>query len=128
MNPLKWAMIAFIKGWRLFISPIYGNVCRYWPSCSAYGLEAVQTHGAFKGGALTIARITRCNPWSAGGYDPVPGTPAHAQWLADQAAHDEERRAAAGPTPWADPSAGTIDDGTGPRTPADAVSTDPDKV
>ncbi len=74
-DPLKWLMIAFIRAWRAVISPLYGNVCRYYPSCSAYGLEAVHVHGSIKGGGLTIWRIMRCNPWSSGGYDPVPGTP-----------------------------------------------------
>lgn len=71
---MKWLMIAFIKAWRRFISPLYGDVCRYYPSCSAYGLQAVELHGPWRGGAMTVRRIARCQPWAAGGYDPVPGT------------------------------------------------------
>lgn len=94
-------MIAFIKAWRLVVSPLYGNVCRYWPSCSAYGLEAVQVHGAWRGGLLTVRRIGRCNPWSAGGYDPVPGTPAAAAWEREQAEQAAARAEQTGPSPWA---------------------------
>lgn len=83
---MKWLLIGFIKLWRAVISPLYGNVCKYYPSCSAYGLEAVRTHGALKGSWLTANRIVRCNPWSHGGYDPVPGTPAAAQWAREQRA------------------------------------------
>ena len=73
-RPLTWLMIGFVRVWRAVISPLYGDVCKYYPSCSAYGLKALQTHGAFRGSALTIWRILRCNPWSGGGFDPVPGT------------------------------------------------------
>ncbi|OYO14162.1 membrane protein insertion efficiency factor YidD [Enemella evansiae] len=89
---MKWLLIGFIKAWRAVISPLYGNVCRYWPSCSAYGLEAVQVHGALRGSWLTVRRIGRCNPWSAGGYDPVPGTPAAAEWECEQAEAERSRR------------------------------------
>lgn len=65
-------LTALIKGYRLLISPWLGANCRFYPSCSAYGLEAVQTFGALKGGWLTIKRLGRCHPWHAGGYDPVP--------------------------------------------------------
>ncbi len=82
---MKYLMIAFIRIWRAVISPLYGNVCKYHPSCSAYGLRAVQTHGAIHGGWLTIHRIVRCNPWSLGGYDPVPGTPEAAESAAEPA-------------------------------------------
>jgi uncharacterized protein len=74
---VKYLLIWFLKGYRLVISPLYGNVCRYYPSCSAYALRAVETHGALKGTWLAGRRLLRCNPWSLGGYDPVPGTPEH---------------------------------------------------
>jgi len=64
--------VAFIRGWRAVISPLYGNVCRYHPTCSAYGLGAVQQFGILHGGAMTLWRIVRCNPWSRGGIDDVP--------------------------------------------------------
>lgn len=64
--------IVFIRGWRAAISPLYGDVCRYHPSCSAYGLTAFQQHGVFRGGAMTLWRILRCNPWTRGGIDDVP--------------------------------------------------------
>lgn len=65
-------LIAFLKAYRAIISPLYGNVCRYFPSCSAYGLEAVTTHGALKGLSLTVRRLLRCHPWATGGLDDVP--------------------------------------------------------
>ncbi len=64
--------VALLIAYRAVISPLYGEVCRYYPSCSRYGLEAVQEHGVVVGGALTAARICRCNPWSKGGVDDVP--------------------------------------------------------
>lgn len=65
---IAWMLIAY----RRVISPLYGDVCRYYPSCSAYTLEAVQRHGAAKGLWLGTRRIARCHPWAAGGPDPVP--------------------------------------------------------
>ena len=65
-------LALFLKGYRKVISPLYGQVCSFYPSCSAYGLEAVTVHGVFKGSALTGWRILRCNPFSGGGVDPVP--------------------------------------------------------
>ncbi|MEO4038098.1 membrane protein insertion efficiency factor YidD [Micrococcaceae bacterium Sec6.3] len=61
-----------IMAWRFAVSPLYGQVCRYFPSCSAYGLEAVHVHGAAKGSLLTVRRIASCHPWADGGVDPVP--------------------------------------------------------
>lgn len=66
--PFVW----FIRAWRRLISPLYGNVCAFYPSCSAYGLEAVTVHGLLRGSMLTTWRILRCNPFSGGGVDPVP--------------------------------------------------------
>ncbi len=71
---MKYPLIWLLRGYRLLISPLYGQVCRYHPSCSAYALEAVTRHGAAKGCWLAAARLVRCHPWAAGGYDPVPTT------------------------------------------------------
>ncbi|MBB1073309.1 membrane protein insertion efficiency factor YidD [Rhodoferax sp. 4810] len=68
-------LILLVKGYRLFLSPALGSSCRFEPTCSAYALQALQTHGAGKGGYLTLRRIGRCHPWCEGGLDPVP--PAH---------------------------------------------------
>ena len=70
---MKNLLIAIIKFYQKNISPHKGvRCCQYIPTCSQYGLEAIQKYGAFKGGLLTIWRILRCNPFSKGGYDPVP--------------------------------------------------------
>ncbi len=87
---LKYPMLWFIKGWRKFISPLYGDVCKFYPSCSAYGLRAVEFHGGLKGAVLTIHRIFRCHPWSMGGVDFVPGTPEATTWL--KQCREEEAR------------------------------------
>lgn len=81
---MKYALIGLIKAYRAVISPLYGNVCRYYPSCSAYGLRSVEVHGAIRGSWLTVRRIGRCHPWAAGGYDPVPGTTEAAAWADEQ--------------------------------------------
>ena len=82
---MKYVLIGFLKAYRLVISPLYGNVCRYYPSCSAYALRAVQVHGAVKGSWLAGRRLLRCHPWAPGGYDPVPGTPEFEAEIAEQA-------------------------------------------
>uniref|UniRef100_UPI0040562696 membrane protein insertion efficiency factor YidD n=1 Tax=Agathobacter sp. TaxID=2021311 RepID=UPI0040562696 len=69
---LKKVFIFIIKFYRNYISPMKTTKCPYYPTCSAYGLEAVEKYGACKGGALALWRIVRCNPFSKGGYDPVP--------------------------------------------------------
>ena len=69
---MKKIMIFFIKMYQKYISPLKSTKCPYYPSCSQYGLEAVEKYGALKGGLLAIWRIIRCNPFSKGGYDPVP--------------------------------------------------------
>ena len=69
---MKYLLIGFLRAYRLLISPIYGDVCRYHPSCSAYALEAVTVHGSLRGSWLAVRRLARCHPWAAGGYDPVP--------------------------------------------------------
>jgi uncharacterized protein len=85
---MKRPLIWLLKGYRVVISPLYGPVCKYYPSCSAYALEAVTVHGAAKGTWLAGRRLASCHPWSLGGYDPVPGTAAAEAWAAEQAANE----------------------------------------
>ena len=65
-------MILLIRIYQLTLSPFIGRNCRYTPTCSNYGIEAIKKYGAIKGGWLTIKRILSCNPWGGSGYDPVP--------------------------------------------------------
>lgn len=69
---MKIVFIRIINFYRKYLSPLKSTKCPYFPTCSTYGLEAVQKYGAIKGGFLTFWRILRCNPFSKGGYDPVP--------------------------------------------------------
>jgi putative membrane protein insertion efficiency factor len=69
---LRAVLIALIKLYRLTISPWIPARCRFTPTCSAYGLEAVERHGALKGSWLIVRRLARCQPWGGSGYDPVP--------------------------------------------------------
>jgi len=64
--------IALIKCYQWIVSPWIGPKCRYTPSCSEYGVQALKKYGLFKGGWLTLKRISRCHPWGGHGYDPVP--------------------------------------------------------
>lgn len=63
-----------IRLYKNLISPVLPPSCRFYPTCSSYALEAVEKHGALKGGLLAAKRISRCHPFNPGGYDPVPGT------------------------------------------------------
>ena len=69
---MKKILIAIIRLYQKYLSPMKRTECPYVPSCSCYGLEAVEKHGALKGGLLAFWRVLRCNPFSKGGYDPVP--------------------------------------------------------
>lgn len=72
-----WLLIGIlpIRLYQLTLSPLIGFHCRYQPTCSAYGIEAIERHGLLKGVMLTLRRLGRCHPWGGNGYDPVPGTP-----------------------------------------------------
>ena len=70
---LRKLAVAPIRFYQYCISPLFPARCRYYPTCSAYAREAVLVHGIGKGGIMALLRIVRCHPWSAGGYDPVPG-------------------------------------------------------
>ncbi|MUU71558.1 membrane protein insertion efficiency factor YidD [Pseudarthrobacter sp. GA104] len=75
-------LILLLKAYRKVISPLYGQVCRFFPSCSAYALEAITVHGAVKGSWLAARRLARCHPWNAGGVDHVPA--GHRHWPENQ--------------------------------------------
>lgn len=64
--------VVLIKLYKLVISPVLPNACRFYPTCSQYAIEALTRHGLFKGGFLSVKRILRCHPFCDGGYDPVP--------------------------------------------------------
>ena len=70
---MRFVLVVVLRVYRRLISPLYGQVCRYYPSCSAYALEAVERHGAARGSWLTVRRLGRCHPWAEGGVDHVPG-------------------------------------------------------
>lgn len=65
-------LILVVRGYQVALSPLFGGGCRYYPSCSAYAIEALEKHGAFRGGWMAIRRISRCHPFHPGGFDPVP--------------------------------------------------------
>jgi putative membrane protein insertion efficiency factor len=69
---LSYPFIWLIRIYQWGISPLLGNKCRYTPTCSQYGVEALKKYGIFKGGYLTIKRILSCHPWGGHGHDPVP--------------------------------------------------------
>ena len=69
---MRALLIALIRGYQWFISPLLGNHCRFYPSCSQYAREAIERHGALRGVWLAIRRVARCHPWHPGGVDPVP--------------------------------------------------------
>jgi putative membrane protein insertion efficiency factor len=69
---MKQLLILFVRGYQVSLSPLLPAACRYYPSCSHYAIEALQKHGALRGGWIALKRIARCHPFRPGGYDPVP--------------------------------------------------------
>ena len=65
-------LILMVRGYQVTFGALLPPVCRYEPSCSRYSIQALQRHGAVRGGCLTVRRLVRCNPWGGMGYDPVP--------------------------------------------------------
>lgn len=81
MNVVRWlrkwstrlpalTLIGAVRLYQIFLSPIFGRQCRFYPSCSAYFIESVRKYGAIRGSLRGVWRICRCNPWNPGGYDP----------------------------------------------------------
>ena len=75
-RPVEWLITRLIRGYQTTLSPGLGPACRYLPSCSDYALQAIEGYGVVRGGAMTVWRLLRCNPLSAGAYDP-PYDPPH---------------------------------------------------
>ena len=75
MNTATKLLRGGVRAYQLTLSSVLGGQCRFYPSCSAYAMEALALHGALHGSALAARRILRCHPWNPGGVDPVP--PAH---------------------------------------------------
>ena len=69
---MKGVILLFIRGYQKYLSPLKPRTCRYYPTCSEYAYQSIQTLGIFKGFFYAVLRILRCNPFSRGGYDPVP--------------------------------------------------------
>jgi len=78
VSPIAWLAYGLIRLYQLTLSPWLPSSCRFEPSCSQFGLDAVRRYGALRGGWMTVKRIVRCRPGVAGGYDPVPYPPDHA--------------------------------------------------
>jgi uncharacterized protein len=74
---MRFVLKFLIRGYQLAISPLLGPRCRFYPSCSHYAIEAIETHGSLRGVWLSIKRISRCHPWHEGGFDPVPACLNH---------------------------------------------------
>jgi uncharacterized protein len=89
LSAAGFVLVGLLTAYRRFVSPLLGARCRFYPSCSAYALEAVQLHGAMKGSWLAVRRLSRCHPFHAGGIDPVPGSVFERE-CADQKAADQQ--------------------------------------
>lgn len=85
MSPMARLLSALVVAYQWTLRPLIGSQCRFEPHCSAYALEALARHGAARGTLLAVWRILRCNPWNAGGYDPVP--PVSATHVEGRKAH-----------------------------------------
>jgi putative membrane protein insertion efficiency factor len=84
-----WWLLAFVHFYKIFFSPFLGGACKFYPSCSNYAQEAIELHGARRGSWLAMKRLGRCNPFTKGGFDPVPDAEdSAATWLRSDAQID----------------------------------------
>jgi putative membrane protein insertion efficiency factor len=74
---MKTILVFLLRAYQLVLSPMLGQNCRFYPSCSHYAIEALRSHGAARGSYLSLRRVCRCHPWNEGGLDPVPPVPSH---------------------------------------------------
>jgi putative membrane protein insertion efficiency factor len=74
---MRHVLKFLVRGYQLIVSPMLGPNCRFYPTCSQYAVEALDTHGALRGTWLTLKRLGRCHPWHPGGVDPVPACLKH---------------------------------------------------
>ena len=74
---MKSFLVFLLRAYQLVLSPMLGQNCRFYPSCSHYAIEALRSHGAARGSFLSLRRVCRCHPWNEGGLDPVPPPPPH---------------------------------------------------
>lgn len=88
-SALARSLLFLVRGYQVYVSPALPPTCRFYPSCSAYGLEAIQIHGAARGCWLTLRRLLRCGPWHPGGIDLVPSARDVRTCSAQE--HDEEQ-------------------------------------
>jgi len=75
----KWFALLMLRGYKRYISPLLGNRCRFYPSCSDYSRQAIERFGLYRGGILTLKRVCRCHPFNDGGIDQVPESTAHSR-------------------------------------------------
>lgn len=115
-NPVTLVLLAAIRLYQLTVSPMLGPVCRFYPSCSHYGFEALRVHGTLRGTWYTARRLLRCHPWNPGGIDPVPakttGWRGWTRWWtrrhpAPAPAHLASPAQNTDPTAWPETSGGT---------------------
>ncbi|HER25724.1 MAG TPA: membrane protein insertion efficiency factor YidD [Rhodospirillales bacterium] len=91
-RPLSRVLMVLVRGYQLLISPVLPGSCRFYPTCSAYALDALNHHGPLKGSAMALRRIGRCHPWGGSEFDPVAGSA-----LAEQAEQAEQAEHAGHP-------------------------------
>lgn len=91
---MKTLLLALLRAYRFLLSPWLGNSCRFWPTCSMYAMEAIETHGAARGSWMMLTRLARCHPYSRGGVDPVPAQFRWRCWCPEHNGNDTHSRAA----------------------------------